>query len=72
MTRNAIDTNEARPNQARRFGAAGEYHPVFIRNDFGRWQPCLLTDDQIKVGIERARTNPEDVPKRTRWWEFWK
>ncbi|MFK5882938.1 MAG: hypothetical protein QM489_01205 [Candidatus Izemoplasma sp.] len=37
------------------------YNRIYVQNKLGLWEPCLLTDNQIKGGIERAVKNPEDV-----------
>lgn len=54
-----------RINTKRRFGEAGCY--VFARID---GKPALFTEDQIKVALDRAKRQPEDLPRR-KWWQFW-
>lgn len=36
------------------------YHIIYVER-FGKWVPCLLTENNIKTGIERARKNSEDI-----------
>lgn len=57
-----IRTGERIPNTARRFGAALEYIVVHLLQPGQGPQPVLLTVDQIRDGIDRAKTNPEDCP----------
>lgn len=37
------------------------YHLVWVELDCGSTVPCLLTEHNLTTGIERARTNPEDI-----------
>lgn len=57
-----IRTSERIANTARRFGAALEYIVVHLLQPGQDPQPVLLTVDQIRDGIDRAKTNPEDCP----------
>lgn len=57
-----IRTGERIPNTARRFGAALEYLVVHLLQPGQDPQPVLLTVEQIRDGIDRAKTNPEDCP----------
>jgi hypothetical protein len=71
MSHSKIYTSDRVENAQRRFGSAAEYHCVWV-HDCAGWHPVLLTDDQLRVGAERAESNPEDVTRRVRWWEFWR
>lgn len=57
-----IRTGERIANTARRFGAALEYIVVHLLQPGQDPQPVLLTVEQIRDGIDRAKTNPEDCP----------
>jgi hypothetical protein len=57
-----IRTGERIPNTARRFGAALEYIVVHLLQPGQEPQPVLLTVEQIRDGVDRAKTNPEDCP----------
>lgn len=57
-----IRTGERIPNTARRFGAALEYIVVHLLQPGQDPQPVLLTVEQIRDGIDRAKTNTEDCP----------
>jgi hypothetical protein len=57
-----IRTGERIPNTARRFGAALEYIVVHLLQPGQDPQPVLLTVEQIRDGVDRAKTNPEDCP----------
>lgn len=57
-----IRTGERIPNKDRRFGAALEYLVVHLLQPGQDPQPVLLTVDQIRDGVDRAKTNPEDCP----------
>ena len=54
-------------NQDRKFGSAICY--VHIRY---KGLDHLFTEDQMAVAYERAKKNPEDLPKRYPWWQFWR
>ena len=49
-----------RVNTKRKFGEAGCYIHVVIDG-----KDALLTEDQAAVAIERAKRQPEDVPRRS-------
>ena len=57
-----IRTGERVANTARRFGAALEYIVVHLLQPGQDPQPVLLTVEQIRDGVDRAKTNPEDCP----------
>lgn len=57
-----IRTGERIPNRDRRFGAALEYIVVHLLQPGQDPQPVLLTVEQIRDGVDRAKTNPEDCP----------
>lgn len=52
-------------NRKRNFGAALEYIPAMIEDEFGYLSPALFTRDQIMEARQRARNNPEDAPRAT-------
>lgn len=43
--------------------AAGKYNHIRVQFPDGKERRLLLTDSQIKVALERAKKNPEDLPK---------
>lgn len=49
-------------NTGRKFGEANEYIVAIIAG-----RPALLTDAQAAVGLARAKSQPEDVPRWARW-----
>lgn len=58
--------DEVVENKERKFGADSEYYPVRVQ-DGDCEVNALFTIEQIKVAIERAQNNPEDVPDKTLW-----
>lgn len=56
-----IRTGERIPNKDRRFGSALEYILVHLLQPNQDPQPVLFTVEQIRDGIDRAKTNPEDL-----------
>jgi len=52
-------------NRNRHFGAAPDYIPAMIEDEFGYLSPALFTRDQIMEAKQRARNNPEDAPRAT-------
>lgn len=38
-----------------------QYHMVYIATPNGKLIPCLLTEDDISKGIDRAGRNAEDI-----------
>lgn len=60
-----IKKSEKIQNTQRKFGAATEYYPVRLEGfDFPY---SLMTLGQIEDGMERAKKNPEDLPKPSLW-----
>jgi|TARA_E500000318_G_scaffold22530_1_gene22949 hypothetical protein len=49
-------------NKERKFGAAEEYFAVWVENTKGKEYPLLFTDRELRVAIDRAEKNPEDIP----------
>ena len=67
-----IHARERVPNTARKFGSAQDYYPAIVHLP-NVTRPALFTEEQVMQAIERARQNPEDVPRpslleRLRWW----
>ena len=60
-----VDTREEVENKLRRFGASGKYIPTWVIDSEGNKIPALLTHDQIRIAVERAKANPEDLPEKT-------
>lgn len=56
-------------NTERRFGSAKEYFPVWIEAD-GKKQPAMFTLHELRQAIERAQTNPEDMPEEAKSFFF--
>ena len=52
-----------RINTERRFGEAACYVYVVIDG-----KPAMLTEEQVRIGHQRAKRHPEDLPRRT-WWQ---
>ena len=50
-------------NQERKFGAAVEYNHLRVQFPKGAERHLLFTDFIIKRAIERAKKNPEDLPR---------
>lgn len=57
-------------NKERYKTANEQYYAVFILDEAFELKPCLLTEDNIQKGIERASKNKEDVPKLS-WVVYW-
>lgn len=56
-TKNIVENKE-------RYRTANEqYYAVFVLDAKYDLVPCLLTEDNVAKGIERAVKNKEDVPK---------
>lgn len=60
--RSFIDLSDAVENTERRFGSAQGYYPVTIVTGWRR-TPALFTAAQVSEAIERAKVNPEDIPR---------
>jgi hypothetical protein len=56
-----ILTKEKVRNKNRLFGSTTDYFPVFIKLDDGKETPALFTENELKVAMERAAKNPEDI-----------
>jgi len=54
-------------NEERKFGEANEYYPVRIEYSNDNIQNALFTESELKIAIERAGKNPEDIPDKTIW-----
>lgn len=64
MISSRIELSEQVENKEFRFGQTSHYYPCIVHTRHGE-EPALFTLDQIQVAIERARDNPEDLPKRS-------
>lgn len=64
-----IHARERVPNTARKFGSSQHYYPVVVHLPNVTRQ-ALLTEEQLMDAIERARQNPEDVPRPSAWEKF--
>jgi len=49
-------------NKDKKFGAAHEYYAVWVQNTKGKEYPLLFTERELRVAIDRAEKNPEDIP----------
>ena len=56
-------------NTARKFGAAQHYYPVVVHLPHVT-RMALFTEREVMEAVERARQNPEDVPRPSRWEQF--
>lgn len=54
-------------NTQRKFGEAGTYVQAVMRVG-GVYKPLLLTDDAATIGLDRARSQPEDTLPLI-WWQ---
>lgn len=59
-----IKLEEKVGNDGRRFGESTDYFPAYITSESGDPVPALFTGNQIKVAIQRAKKNMEDVPDK--------
>lgn len=59
-------------NKGRKFGASPDYFPCVLVDDDGSEIPMLFTGNQLKVAMERASKNPEDIPEAEgkTFWEW--
>lgn len=64
-----IHARDRVPNTARKFGAAQHYYPAMVHLP-NVSRPAMFTEEQVMEAIERARQNPEDVPRPTAWEKF--
>lgn len=51
-------------NKDKKFGAADEYYAVWVENSTGLEYPLLFTQREVKVAMDRASKNPEDIPQK--------
>lgn len=65
-----IKTKNVVENKDRYRTANEKYYAVFVLDEDFELKPCLLTEDNILKGIERADKNKEDVPKLS-WAVHW-
>lgn len=56
-----LKKNEVVENKDRHFGSNLVYFPCMIETEHGTEEPALFTEDQIKIAINRAKINPEDI-----------
>ena len=61
-----IKLEEKVDNKERKFGASQDYFPVYITSENDEPIPALFTGNQLKVAIDRAKINEEDVPQQDR------
>ena len=54
-------------NEDRKFGSNKLYYPCRIEDGKGRKRNALFTSDQLKVAMERANRNLEDIPDKSFW-----
>jgi len=59
----AVYKRERVSNERRKFGSAVYYYPAFIVLENDQQIPALFTENQLKVAIERARKNEEDLKR---------
>jgi len=62
-----IDMNEKVENKGRHVAADSYYFPCYVHTAGGMDAPALFTEEQLKVALERAVKNSEDVPERAGW-----
>lgn len=62
-TNSVIRMDDLVVNKSPQLAANKEYYMVYILTDTGSMIPCLLTENDVTKGIDRAGKNPEDVAK---------
>lgn len=62
-TNSVIRMSDVVDNKDAHQRANRQYHIVYISTSTGGLIPCLLTDDDISKGIDRAGRNAEDLIK---------
>lgn len=67
--RSVLIKSEEVENLERRFGSAVSYYPCYVQRKNGTIVPALFTAQQIYEAVERAASNPEDIPERAGWIE---
>lgn len=60
-TNSVLRTSDLHENVDAYKTAAKEYYKCYVVNSYGSFIPCLLTQDDIMTGIDRAAQNEEDV-----------
>jgi hypothetical protein len=63
-----LHESEEVANSDRRLGQAQRYFPATVVLLDGQRMPALFTQEQVQTAIDRARYNPEDMP-RLSWWD---
>ena len=58
-----IEMNEMVENKSRKFGSNLNYYPAYIYDEEGNKHEALFTADQLETAMERAQSNPEDMPE---------
>ena len=54
-------------NKDRKLGAASEYYAVWVKDDKGTDIPLLFTQRELIQAMDRAKANPEDMPRTSIW-----
>ena len=60
-THSAIRTDDLHVNQNAYRTSNRSYYCVYVIDSDGTHTPCLLTEDDVLKGVDRAYKNPEDV-----------
>ena len=66
-----LKMKDGAPNKQRKFGSANFYYPCLVEDFNGHVRPALFTQEQLADALQRAKANPEDVPKllgKQPWW----
>lgn len=58
-----IEMTDEVENKSRKFGSNLTYFPCYIVTKSGEKIEALFTHDQMETAIERAQSNPEDMPE---------
>lgn len=64
-----IKLDEVVKNKDRHFGSQIYYYPCIVVDVDGNERNALFTENQIEVAINRADSNPEDIPKELTFWD---
>ena len=56
-----IRVDDLAPNKDAYISANKEYYLVYVITNTGKQIPCLLTEDDVTKGIDRAGRNVEDI-----------
>lgn len=62
-TNSVIRLDDLIENKSAHLAANKQYYMVYVLSSHGKSIPCLLTEDDVTKGIDRAVRNPEDVVK---------